>query len=384
MNSVLGIKDCYGCGVCAVSCKLGAISMELDSDGFLRPSVDRSRCVNCGVCVSVCSFKDNEIELDTSFDKEYYAGWSLDKKIRHECSSGGVGYEIERHLLNRGYYAIVCGYNYRSQRAEHYIAFTEEDLKLSIGSKYIQSYTFSGFSRLTKGQQYVVVGTPCQIDSIRRWARRMNIESDLVLIDFFCHGVPSMLMWNKYLKEVEAKIGTFDHIAWRDKQTGWHDSWVMKVGNRYCSWYSHGDLFYRMFLKNRCLAKPCYFNCKYKGESSSADIRIGDLWGKKYAHDDEGVNGVVCVTTKGKDIIREMKDVLCLEPSTKGIVCESQMSKCAHLPLSYKLVMKGLHSSMNLRSIDLMAQIIELIDDLPGRIKYYALRLPEKIKEFLN
>jgi coenzyme F420-reducing hydrogenase beta subunit len=231
---------------------------------------------------------------------------------------------------------------------------------------------------------YFVVGTPCQIDSIRRWVKKRKMNESVILLDFFCHGVPSMLMWNKYLSEVEKKIGSIDNIVWRDKETGWHDSWVMKVGERYSSRFSQGDLFYRMYLKNRCLAKPCYEKCKFKGFKSAADIRIGDLWGGKYAKDEEGVSGVIGLTRRGVSLLKDMNDVLYLEPSTADIICESQMKKCAHRPLSYGYVMKSFYSKKSLGEIDRVARIIEMVEDVPSSMRYYASRLPVKLSEIIK
>ena len=75
------------------------------------------------------------------------------------------------------------------------ICVAENQLELipSIGSKYIQSHTESAFSSFKRGQKYVIVGTPCQIDSLRKNLQRLKIEQDYILIDFFCHGVPSYL-----------------------------------------------------------------------------------------------------------------------------------------------------------------------------------------------
>lgn len=384
MNSVLGTKDCYGCGVCAASCKRNAIHMKLNSSGFYEPVIDESSCVDCGMCVDVCSFRADDVVQDNSFDVQYYAGWSRDNENRKACSSGGVGYEVARFLKNKDYGAILCRYNPQERRAEHFLAKTEEELKTSIGSKYIQSNTFRGFSQLQRGARYFVVGTPCQIDSMRRWMKKIKMDDSVILLDFFCHGVPSMLMWEKYLSEVEKKIGDIDHIAWRDKETGWHDSWVMKVGERYVSRFSQGDFFYRMFLKNRCLAKPCYENCKFKGIESAADIRIGDLWGSKYSGSEDGVNGVVGLTMMGVNLLNEMDGVLHLEPSTEEIVCESQMKRCANRPISYKYVMRSLHSEKSLGEIDKVASFIEQIEEVPRTMGYYASRLPVKLKELLK
>lgn len=384
MNSILGTKDCYGCGVCAASCKKDAIRMTLNSFGFYEPEVDENLCVNCGVCVDVCSFRAKDVEQDNGFEPRCFASWSYNGDIRKSCSSGGVGFEIGRYLLKKDYAAIVCRYNSSNGRAEHYLALTEEELRASIGSKYIQSNAYLGFSQLRNDKMCFVVGTPCQIDSIRRWIKKQKMEDRVVLMDFFCHGVPSMLMWNKYLSEVGKKVGIIDNIVWRDKETGWHDSWVMKVGERYVSRFSQGDLFYRMFLKNRCLAKPCYEACKFKGLRSAADIRIGDLWGSKYIENEEGVNGVVGLTRKGIALLEEMDSVLYLESLTADIICESQMKECAHRPQSYNYVMKSLHTGKSLGEIDKVARIIEMIEDVPCSMKYYASRLPVKLGEMLK
>ena len=88
-----------------------------------------------------------------------------------------------------------------------------------------------------------------------------------------------MYDWFKYLDDVEKKIGKSQEVIWRDKETGWHDSWVMKIKGdkaKYTSWWSKGDVFYRLFLGDYCCNKACQKACKYKYNRSSADIRIGD------------------------------------------------------------------------------------------------------------
>lgn len=51
MGSILGTKNCYGCGVCAASCKKHAIRMIINPDGFYQPEVNENLCINCGVCM---------------------------------------------------------------------------------------------------------------------------------------------------------------------------------------------------------------------------------------------------------------------------------------------------------------------------------------------
>lgn len=344
------ISDCYGCGVCAVICPKKIIDISLNSDGFYEPHiVNENNCIDCGLCVDVCSYSTDKISIDTNVVASY-AAWSNDVMVQRKCSSGGVGFEIGKLLLDNGY--KVCGvrYNTNGQRAEHYIATTLEELIPSIGSKYIQSYTVDGFKAINRKEKYLVTGTPCQIDSFRRYIRKFRVEDNFVLMDFFCHSVPSMLAWKKYLHIVEKKTGTPTYVSWRNKFTGWHDSWAMGIdgtmhGERnnwhdsynqlikerktyYISRLSKGDIFYKLFLGDFCCNPACRLKCKYKYDKSSADIRIGDLWGKTYKDNEDGVSAAVAFTEKGKDILQACNCQLVEHPF--DVVAEGQMKKNCH------------------------------------------------------
>ena len=343
------IHNCYGCGICATVCGKKIIQIRLNKDGFYEPYIDElDKCTDCGLCMDVCSYTQEGLSLKES-SIHSYAAWSKDEAVRRKCSSGGVGFELGRTLINQGY--KVCGvrYNAEKNQAEHYIATTIEELVQSIGSKYIQSYTVDGFKAINRKEKYLVTGTPCQIDSFRRYIKRFNVEDNFILMDFFCHGVPSKLMWDKYIKEVEKTTGKVTYVSWRNKFTGWHDSWAMsidgeKTGEK-VNWHdsynllikekkgffnsrlSQGDMFYRLFLSDACLGKACYDKCKFKYDNSSADIRIGDLWGKAYKDNEDGVSAAITLTEKGNNLLKECNCELVEHPFET--VAEGQMKKGA-------------------------------------------------------
>lgn len=380
------VRDCYGCGVCATVCAKQIIQIEQNKEGFYEPLIkDTDKCTNCGLCVNICSYQTEGVALQTS-SLRTYAAWSIDVAVRRKCSSGGVGFELGRKLLEEGF--KVCGvrYNAEENRAEHYIATTIEELIPSTGSKYIQSYTVNGFNAIDRNQKYLVTGTPCQMDSFRRYIQKFHKEDNFILMDFFCHGVPSKLMWDKYVEWAEKKVGKLTYVSWRNKFTGWHDSWAMDIDGQEhgesVNWQdsynllikekkgflnsrlSQGDMFYRLFLSDACLGKACYKHCKFKYNHSSADIRIGDLWGEAYRNDEKGVNGVITFTERGDALLHRCNLEIIEEPMS--VVGEGQMKTSPEMSRLYRKVMK--------RLIDNTTSIEEIINDVKYELAFLKLK----------
>lgn len=361
-KNISSVHDCYGCGVCATACGRKIIEINLNEEGFYEPHItDPNKCTNCGICTEVCAYLHDKLSL-TEKEIHPYAAWSKDHLVRRKCSSGGAGFEIGKYLLGQGY--KVCGVRYDAEknRAEHYIATNVEELIPSAGSKYIQSYTVDGFKAINRKEKYLVTGTPCQIDSFRRYIKKFRCEDNFVLLDFFCHGVPSMLVWLKYTQWAEKQVGKITYASWRNKWTGWHDSWAMGIdGEEHgekINWHdsydmlirekksyiesrlSQGDMFYQLFLGDCCLGKQCYDHCKYKYNRSSADIRIGDLWGKTYNDDEDGVSGAVAFTQKGNEVLKQCNCEL-VEHSF-DVVAEGQMKTCPQRIGAYNKILETL------------------------------------------
>ncbi len=333
MENVSKFDYCFGCQVCAVACKHRAITIKYDREGFYKPFVNRDACVNCGVCLDVCSFNHDDVMKVKQPEIGSYAAWSKDEETRVTCTSGGLSFEFGKKLIGEGY--LFCGvrYNLDRKRSEHFFASTVEELAESRKSKYIQSWSVDIFRQFKRGQKYIVTGVPCQIDSLRRYLRRFKMEDDFILLDFFCHGIPSKWMFDQYLKFVEKKVGKATYVSWRntimpDGTKNWQESTNVNIRGERGVWQSRtikGDIFFCLFFQEFCNGRHCHHNCKFRMFNSAADIRLCDLWGGTYKKNKEGVSGVMLFSEKANRLFESL-DNIDYKKEPKEIVGEGQMS----------------------------------------------------------
>lgn len=297
--------QCYGCGCCAAICQNCAIKMDIDVKGFLRPMIDVDKCNHCELCVSVCPVI-NKQPLYNLQDNVPFALWAEDSKIRLMASSGGAALLIALTFSRLGYSILGAIFDDDFRRIKHIVTDKPEFIIKTSGSKYVQSDSASAFKEAINFPQkkYVAFGTPCQISGLRSVIRNLNIESNYFLVDLFCHGVPSYLLWWAFIDELERNLGIIKHLELRNKAKGWqkHGPLAVGVNGIYAKEFTK-DQFCRFFNSNYCLRQTCYF-CVY-GRKSDADLRLGDFWGEEFSSDFLGVSLGVPLNDKGLSLIKK-------------------------------------------------------------------------------
>jgi len=315
-----GLRPCTGCGICASVCGKNAITIHLDKYGYYKPVINEDKCVECNLCKKSC-YKYDENLIQSDKHKECYAAVNKNAKQLMASSSGGISRVLMEECIAKGYKIMGCAYDTNKNIAVSIVASTIDDLDKFYGSKYFQSLTTEGFDTVLKDktdQKYAIFGTPCQIYGFSQTNKYKCHPDKYLLVDIFCHGCPSMMLWKSYLAYTMDITGceTYDKVTFRSKTHAWHEfCFDFFFNSKQYSSKKSKDPFYDIFFGMDMMNDACY-NCNSRSTMAYGDIRLGDYWGKKYDTDTKGVSAVVLKSSKGVDFFNAIKGKLNIEKAT--------------------------------------------------------------------
>ena len=376
--------DCCGCEACVQVCPKKCIDFSRDNQGFLYPQVNKDICVDCGLCEKVCPVI-NKVTSSTNTSSTLYAVKSNDDKILEQSSSGGFFSLLADYVLTKG--GVVYGaafdvaFNVCHSRVDN-IA----DLHKLRGSKYVQSRIGRTFSEckedLQLGKLVLFTGTPCQISALGHFLRKDY--DNLIKVEVVCHGVPSPMIYQQYLKETvikEVQDRTITKVNFRTKLGSWKKYFFTVEYN------DHGEagmykecvtesLYMKGFLSD-LYVRPSCFECPAKNFTSGADFTIADFWGQEYTFpefdEDKGVSAVFVNTAKAREVFNKITAVVIERPFADFIRYNPSLVKSPVLSYSYGKFWKLYTKTGELRpSITKSREIpfcVRLINKIKGVIK---------------
>lgn len=302
--------DCCGCTACQSACPRQCITMRPDKDGFLYPVVRTADCIDCGLCLKVCP------HLNPADSRQPLAQWAAvntDTSERLASSSGGVFSLLAREILRRG--GAVAGAAFASDwSVEHIIIQSPDELPRLRGSKYLQSRMADTYpqvkSLLQQSREVLFSGTPCQIAGLRKFLRKDYPR--LFTVEVVCHGAPSPLAWETYIKDFIGESSRISSVTFRSKSEGW-EKYRYELSLHSGQTNSEPFLdnpYMRAFISNLDLRPSCH-NCKARAGRSGADITLGDYWGVGHHHpeadDDRGTSCVLAYTPRGRQVLEQLQ-----------------------------------------------------------------------------
>lgn len=307
---------CTGCGVCANICPQKAIKMTSSKRGFLYPAVDDNICIHCNRCIKQCPVKHDNVAEEMK--KKVYAVWSKDNETRIKSSSGGFFMVAAKYILSNG--GAVCATRFSDDfsGAVFDICESESELYKFRGSKYVQSNLNPVYSRvrdLLKNKRLVLfVGTGCQVAAIKTYLGRSY--DNLICIDLICHGVPSPMIWERYIQYLDKEHGDsgVKSISFRVKKTSWKEyslEVVFNNGRKYEKSKTQ-DPYLIAFGKDIILRPSCE-HCKYACLKREGDVTISDFWAYrsfdfKTRNDEKGISCCIINSQKGVQLFELLRN----------------------------------------------------------------------------
>ncbi|MFX0132812.1 MAG: Coenzyme F420 hydrogenase/dehydrogenase, beta subunit C-terminal domain [Candidatus Hodarchaeota archaeon] len=223
---------CGRCGGCVSFCSAGDFGViEMPPDG---PPVyiNKDKCLECEICYHICpqilAFKD---ELKTKYKFDYPLGFykritqaqTTNENILKIATDGGVVTSLLIYLLEKGLIdgAILSKKTGPFSR-EAIIATTKEDILESAGSTYDVShsiYETSKYSTYTptitslkkseekEFKKLAVVGTPCQITTIRKMQELGVMPSNNISYVFGLFCTENFSFDKFHMEQLEKQLG---------------------------------------------------------------------------------------------------------------------------------------------------------------------------------
>lgn len=311
MSWFIDLNDCCGCSACAQICPKGCIQMLPDREGFLSPAIKTINCINCRKCETVCPVikaKSNQHALPM----KTFIGRVKDNDVLLKCSSGGIFLSLATIIIRN--HGVVFGVKFDKEWNTK-VDFTEhlDGLNDFIGSKYVASMVGDAFQRaksfLVEGRQVLFSGTPCQISGLNLYLGKSY--DNLITVDIMCHGVPSPLIWQRYLNEVSRDLD-IKNVSFRSKSFGWN-RYGLKIETNCSTIEEPNDLnpYMQGFINGLFNRKSCS-NCPSRNFSSGSDIMLGDFWEleSKFPEmfDNKGMSTALVMTPKGLNLFQSLKE----------------------------------------------------------------------------
>lgn len=309
-------SNCSGCRACEQICPVDAISMTRDRDGFIIPLVNTDKCINCSKCNCVCMYEtENNVRIFHRSLSAFIA-WDNSVELRTQSTSGGLFSVIARYIINNG--GVVYGCAWTTDLSVSHIRVADSDgLNALKKSKYIESDTSKTFSEVKKdlelGLCVLYSGTPCQIAGLKFFLGKEY--ENLYTVDLVCEGVPSQLIFKKYVKYIEtkekSKVVKFTFRDYSEKKQSSCITYELSNSKKISERLGL-SFFFRLFYSLKINRLSCY-ECLYSKAQRTGDFTLSDFWGIEDTYPELkkerklGINMVLCNTTKALDLFDSIK-----------------------------------------------------------------------------
>jgi coenzyme F420-reducing hydrogenase beta subunit len=254
--------------------------MAEDEEGFQYPVIHKENCAHCGLCLNACPAYNARFDKAILKKPRCYSAYASDECICRQSSSGGIFSLIANYVLSKG--GVVFGaVSLKIDYVKHIKVSSYDELPPVRKSKYLQSDIGLSYrdaeEELKKDKVLLYTGTPCQIAGLRSFLGRDY--DTLITCDLMCMGVPSAMVFRKFLLEMRNIYKSEPTAYYRDKSKGWAPVvFSMEFKNRSSVSFLYENNMYNHGFKAHLFQRPTCSLCKFASIPRIGDISLGDDW----------------------------------------------------------------------------------------------------------
>ncbi|MCK5785901.1 MAG: Coenzyme F420 hydrogenase/dehydrogenase, beta subunit C-terminal domain [Candidatus Sabulitectum sp.] len=290
-KDVIDTGICSKCGGCVSVCSANMIgALKLDENGF-PTYTDKELCLACGLCYMICPHTHTvREEVKSRFDwkapighyDDVISARATDPDVVEVATDGGVVTSLLIHMLEAGHIdGAVVSTSLDGYTRQAIVATSREEILQAAGShfgelphleevgekyaNYVSVVKFTCKDNPQKLKKLAVVGTPCQITSIRNMQALAIVPSDIITftIGLFCMQCFEMgnLMDKEFIKSRRIDPG---EIA------------TMNIKEDFILTLKSGLKVHIPMKEIEEIARPACLKCNYFA-NDYADISVGGL-----------------------------------------------------------------------------------------------------------
>jgi coenzyme F420 hydrogenase subunit beta len=179
-RTVVSNGKCMGCGACVIVCPFASLEYAEEKPRLIK------RCEKCGICAGVCPRfewqqsamerfvfgRERKPEEAFGIYKRLAVAQASIEELCRKCQDGGVVTAILKFALEKGIVeaAVVSGLAQDKPLLPHPVLATNAaELSACAGTRYTYSPNLFALKKeIIQKKSLAYVGTPCQIQAIRR------------------------------------------------------------------------------------------------------------------------------------------------------------------------------------------------------------------------
>lgn len=396
LQNIIKNDMCCGCGLCESICTKNFVKIEINNQGFYRPTIknkisDNTETIISAVCPALVVKKPGQFRLlktDPIWGdyESVYIATSTNDTIRENSSSGGIISSALIYLLESKQIDAAIHIGRSSEdpfvNAIH-LSTTTEDVLNHSNSRYAPAAPLNTILEiLESGKKYAFVGKPCDVAALRQLSGINSNVANQVLFyfSFFCAGTPSIKATEKLVDSFKIEAKNVDKIDFR--KDGWPGYFKVldKNGKEYKM--SYNDSW------GNVLCKQLQVRCKICGDGIGelADITCGDGWsnfdkkGYPTFKNEKGKSIIFSKTLKGEkllnslikenkiEVIEQLNDLRKIDLIQPGQLLKKQFLKARLFAfkirgISYPVYDSFLYKNAN-RNVNILKQIKQFLGTL--------------------